>query len=292
MHSPQLKTNDKEAARQKQMESSLDEPPQLSTRGGALVLKSISLFLAASRSSRSSLPSSNKSKQKRKTMSDKEVKCPIQIFEMAKRDTHFLKNEIMALYKIYKRLIALKRPTPRSEKSSTVTNTSIIGKPSVIQEGVDRTIFRELLHNTFDLITEDMLMDRIFCVWDKNNLGLLTVEAWFSGLSIFLKGTMLEKIQFCFAVYDLNSDGYISKEEMFQLLKNCLIKQPQDEDPDEGAKDLTDLAMRKLDKDKDGKISLNDYQTSILEEPLLLEAFGRCLPDERACDTFLSTMRA
>ena len=27
-----------------------------------------------------------------------------------------------------------------------------------------------------------------------------------------------------FKVFDLNGDGYISREEMFQLLKNCLVK--------------------------------------------------------------------
>ncbi|XP_031338596.1 EF-hand calcium-binding domain-containing protein 1 isoform X2 [Photinus pyralis] len=274
------------------MENSLEEPPQLSTRSGALVLKSISLFLTANRNSKSSLPDNSKTKQKRKVMSNKDAKCPPRIYEMAKRDTHFLKNEIIALYKIYRRLVGMKRPIPRSEKAAGGVNVSLMGKPTIAQEGIDRSVFRELLHNTFDLITEDMLMDRIFCVWDKSNAGLLTLETWFSGLSTFLKGTINEKLEFCFHVYDLNSDGYVTKDEMFQLLRNCLIKQPQDEDPDEGAKDLAEIVMRKLDKDKDGKISLEDYQSSILEEPLLLEAFGRCLPDERACNTFLSTMRA
>ena len=31
-------------------------------------------------------------------------------------------------------------------------------------------------------------------------------------------------ISVCFVVYDLNSDGYISREEMFQLLKHSLVK--------------------------------------------------------------------
>lgn len=134
-------------------------------------------------------------------------------------------------------------------------------------------------------------MDRIFCVWDKANAGLLTIEAWFWGLSIFLKGTLTEKIEFCFSVYDMNADGFITKDEMFQLLKNSLIKHPQEEDPDEGVKDLVEIVMKKLDKDKDGKVSLMDYKQSIFEEPLLLEAFGRCLPVERARDTFMSTMK-
>lgn len=66
---------------------------------------------------------------------------------------------------------------------------------------------------------EDSLMDRIFCAWDKNNEGILKADTWIGGLSVFLRGTFEEKIQYCFRVYDLNSDGYISKDEMIQLLK-------------------------------------------------------------------------
>lgn len=29
----------------------------------------------------------------------------------------------------------------------------------------------------------------------------------------------MEQINFCFNVYDLNGDGYITKDEMFQLMK-------------------------------------------------------------------------
>lgn len=49
-----------------------------------------------------------------------------------------------------------------------------------------------------------------------------------------------------FNVYDLNSDGYISREEMFQMLKTSLIKQPTEEDPDEGVKDLVEMALKKM----------------------------------------------
>lgn len=70
-----------------------------------------------------------------------------------------------------------------------------------------------------------------------------------------------------------------------------MIKHPQEEDPEESVKDLVDIIMRKLDKDKDGKVSLQDYKLSIAEEPLLLQAFGTCLPSDRAKETFLSTMK-
>ncbi|XP_022915106.1 calaxin [Onthophagus taurus] len=260
--------------------------PNVSTRGRTLILKSISLFLSG-RNARSN--SQQPKPVKTKKMNDKDSKNKIspKLLEIAKKETHFTRLEIENLYKVYRRLISMNRPKTHQDKN--VAATSSIGKTT--SEGIDRVIFRELLHSSFDIVTEDMMMDRIFCVWDKTNSGLITPESWFLGLNIFLRGTLAEQTDFCFFVYDLNADGFITKDEMFQLLKNCLIKQPQDEDPDEGVKDLVEIILRKLDKDKDGKVSLDDYRTSVKEEPLLLEAFGRCLPNERATDTFITTMK-
>lgn len=93
-------------------------------------------------------------------------------------------------------------------------------------------------------------MERIFCSWDKSHEGLpLRLEGWLVGLSVFLRGSPSERAAFCFRVYDLNGDGYITKDEMFTLLRNCLIKQPQDEDPD-----LVEIVLRKFDLDRDGKV--------------------------------------
>lgn len=50
-------------------------------------------------------------------------------------------------------------------------------------QGVDRAVFRELLHTTFDIITEEMLMERIFCAWEKGFEGLpIRLEGWIMGL--------------------------------------------------------------------------------------------------------------
>ena len=80
-------------------------------------------------------------------------------------------------------------------------------------------MFRELLHHAFDLVTEDVLMDRIFCAFDRTCCGSVRLEDWMSGLSVFLRGTLGERTAFCFLVYDLNNDGFITRDEMFSLLK-------------------------------------------------------------------------
>ncbi|KAF6099159.1 EF-hand calcium binding domain 1 [Phyllostomus discolor] len=68
---------------------------------------------------------------------------------------------------------------------------------------------------------------------------------------------------------------------MFHMLKNSLLKQPSEEDPDEGIKDLVEITLKKMDHDHDGKLSFSDYEQAVREETLLLEAFGPCLPDPK-----------
>lgn len=89
----------------------------------------------------------------------------------------------------------------------------------------------------------------------------------------------------CFRVYDLNGDRYISKEEMYQMLKNCLVKGTEEDE--DGVKDLVDLVLKKLDEDRDGRVSEADWKSAISKELLLLEAFGQCLPSTKVCHQFI-----
>lgn len=152
-------------------------------------------------------------------------------------------------------------------------------------EKMDRTKFRDILYKHFEL-TEDILMDRVFKVFDEDNDGNLNMKEWVFGLSKFLRGTFKEQIDFCFKVYDLNGNGYISREAVQHMLKDCMVKSPTEEDADENVKDLVDQVFKKMDDDHDGKISPLDYKTTVENEKLLLEAFGKCLPGEKELAKF------
>ncbi|NWY41808.1 EFCB1 protein, partial [Sylvia atricapilla] len=184
---------------------------------------------------------------------------------------HFNKSEVECLINLFDTLVA--------RSSSQFAGA-----------GFDRTVFRDTLHSAFGM-TDDVVLDRVFSTFDRSNDGCITVVEWVEGLAVLLRGTLEEKMKYCFAVYDLNGDGYISREEMFQMLKNSLLIQPADEEPDEGVKDLVDLVLKKMastyllvpfllqDYDHDGKLSFADFEKAVREEKLLLEAFGPCLPD-------------
>ncbi|XP_065666095.1 calaxin isoform X2 [Hydra vulgaris] len=177
------------------------------------------------------------------------------------KSTHFEKTEVEKLLAIFRELV----PNQKAK--------------------MDRIKFRAILHNTFQM-TDDILMDRIFRAFDRDNDSNISMEEWINGLSVFLRGTLDEQTRYCFDVYDLNSNGFITREEIFHMLKNTLIKQPSEEDPDEGVKDLVEITLKKMDFDHDNRVSYADFKQAVEEEPLLLEAFGPCLPDQEHVDLF------
>ncbi|KNE63470.1 hypothetical protein AMAG_08596 [Allomyces macrogynus ATCC 38327] len=154
-----------------------------------------------------------------------------------------------------------------------------------VHDKVDRSHFRDLLCDKFG-IDDSLLMDRIFRCFDVDADNYISFDEFAKGMSIFLKGKFDARMKFCFRIYDLNGDRYISKEEMFQLLKNCLVKGAEEDE--DGVKDLVDLVLKKLDEDRDGRVSEADYLGAVAKENLLLEAFGQCLPLIKDVEAFLS----
>ncbi|KAJ2948192.1 hypothetical protein O0L34_g10001 [Tuta absoluta] len=206
------------------------------------------------------------------------------LLESLYKSTHFSKNELEALYVMYRKLVAA---------AQAAAPPSPIGQAPAKIDGIDQNTFRDVMHTTFHLVTEEAIIDRMWTTWERGPTGgegALKFESWVRGLSILLRGTDEERRNHCFAVYDLNADGYITRDEMFLLLKNSLLKQPGDEDPDEGVRDLVELVLKKLDVDKDGRVSPEDYKEAVEQEPLLLEAFGQCLPSRRHATAFLKTL--
>ena len=49
----------------------------------------------------------------------------------------------------------------------------------------------------------------------------------------------------CFNIYDLNGDGYISREEMFQMLKTT-VKPTGEEELDDYIKDLVEITIKMM----------------------------------------------
>ncbi|CAL8083433.1 unnamed protein product [Orchesella dallaii] len=110
---------------------------------------------------------------------------------------------------------------------------------------------------------------------------------WVQGLSVFLRGTLDEHINFCYFIYDINGDRSLAREELYHCLKNCLIRTAGiEEDVEESIKEIVEIALKKLDKDKNGQITFSDFYAAVQCDNLLLEACGPCLPSPKTIGNF------
>lgn len=115
---------------------------------------------------------------------------------------------------------------------------------------------------------------------------------WMLGLSIFLLGSLDEHINFAYFCYDINGDRSLAREELYHCLKNCLIRTSGiEEDVEESVKEIVEIAMRKLDTDRNGQITFPDFQAAVIGDPLLLEACGPCLPTPKAVAAFFIQLK-
>ncbi len=77
------------------------------------------------------------------------------------------------------------------------------------------------------------------------------------GLSAMLRGDAEELIEVCYFVYDMNGDRSLAREELYHCLKGCMIPGYglDQEDIEDAEKDIVEIAMKKLDVNRDGQIT-------------------------------------
>lgn len=104
------------------------------------------------------------------------------------------------------------------------------------------------------------LVKRVADVFDKDGSGDVDFKEFLQGLSTFSsKVDKTEKLRFAFQIYDLDGDGFISREELFMVLQMMVGKNLKEEQ-------LHCIVNRTLvyaDKDLDGRISFEEFESII-----------------------------
>ncbi|XP_017493007.1 PREDICTED: Kv channel-interacting protein 4-like, partial [Rhagoletis zephyria] len=82
------------------------------------------------------------------------------------------------------------------------------------------------------------------------------------GLSILSRGSVEEKLRWTFSLYDINGDGFITREEMTDIVTAIyeLMGRLPDECPaEEKIKCKVDHIFQKMDKNGDGVVTLDEF---------------------------------
>uniref|UniRef100_A0A8C4PK89 Potassium voltage-gated channel interacting protein 2 n=1 Tax=Equus asinus asinus TaxID=83772 RepID=A0A8C4PK89_EQUAS len=149
--------------------------------------------------------------------------------EQLQEQTKFTRKELQVLYRGFK-------------------NPSRVWKPSLLSHtySTDSSTYATFLFNAFD----------------TNHDGSVSFEDFVAGLSVILRGTIDDRLNWAFNLYDLNKDGCITKEEMLDIMKSIYDMMGKYTYPalrEEAPREHVESFFQKMDRNKDGVVTIEEF---------------------------------
>ena len=177
-------------------------------------------------------------------MGNTDGKLKTKDLETLRIDTEFTDNELKEWYQWY-RGILLDMPNGRMD----------------VEE------FKKIYNRMFPSGVDDRYAEHVFRSFDKNKDGQIDFREFVISISITSRGTLEQKLQWAFKVYDIDEDGYITRKEMLEIVKaifkmsrhnslsNSLSVSEDVATPEERVDDI----IKQLDANMDGKLSEKEF---------------------------------
>ncbi|XP_035685149.1 neurocalcin-delta B-like [Branchiostoma floridae] len=148
--------------------------------------------------------------------------------------------------------------------------------------------FLHFFTDTFKMSEQEdknTLARQIFRTFDKDGSGSVDFREFIIGLSTLLRGTTVERLKWVFNMYDLDSNGSVTKDELIHVLKMMhKLRYPEMavenvDALDEHLQSVADkiftgifyiLHRAEVDVDGDGTLKLKEFVEGVRRNPGLL----------------------
>ncbi|RXN11593.1 Kv channel-interacting 1-like isoform X2 [Labeo rohita] len=160
--------------------------------------------------------------------------------EQLEAQTNFTKQELQVLYRGFKNVCCTECPS------------------GVVNEETFKHIYAQF----FPHGDASTYAHYLFNAFDTRNNGSIKFEDFVMGLSTLLRGTVREKLEWTFHLYDINKDGFINKEEMTEIVRaiyDMMGKYTYPALKGDVPKQHVDAFFQKMDKNKDGVVTLEEF---------------------------------
>ncbi|XP_027488288.1 calsenilin-like isoform X2 [Corapipo altera] len=109
----------------------------------------------------------------------------------------------------------------------------------------------------------------LFDAFDADHNGALCFQDFAVGLSVLLRGTEQQKLKWTFDLYDVNKDGYVTKEDMLEIMKSIYAMMGPCTEPTLRASapaQHMELFFQKMDRNGDGVVTFEEFLETCQED--------------------------
>ena len=110
----------------------------------------------------------------------------------------------------------------------------------------------------------------VFRAFDDDGNGVIDFREFLSSLSITSRGTLEEKLDWAFSIYDIDGDGGISKEEMTKIILSIQKMYGDSLKEKEPPLRRTERIFHQFDTNNDGVLSLSEFKDGARSDPYLV----------------------
>uniref|UniRef100_A0A668VXN8 EF-hand domain-containing protein n=1 Tax=Oreochromis aureus TaxID=47969 RepID=A0A668VXN8_OREAU len=127
---------------------------------------------------------------------------------------------------------------------------------------VNEETFKSIYSQFFPQGDSSMYAHFLFEAFDTQNNGSVSFEDFVISLSIILRGSITDKLNWAFNLYDINKDGCITREEMTEIMHSIydmMGKYTYPHMKDSAPKEHVDSFFQKMDKNNDGVVTMDEF---------------------------------